>query len=120
MVPTGEHVVRALAMLVSATPPAATADNYPVFVNQRGGRLTARSVALIVQKSFARTVGGRTSPHKLRHTCATHMLDRGADLLSLQQLLGHQNVATTQIYTHTTPHRLAEAYRRHFPGESGQ
>jgi integrase/recombinase XerC len=104
-------------MLASATPAEETGDRQPVFVNRRGGRLTTRSVERIVLKSFARSVGGRTSPHKLRHTCATHLLDRGADLLALQQLLGHQDVATTQIYTHTTPHRLAEVYRQFFPGE---
>jgi len=117
MVPTGSRAAHSLAMLATASPAEATGTDQPVFVNRRGGRLTTRSVARIVRKTFARSVGGRTSPHKLRHTCATHLLDRGADLLALQQLLGHQNVATTQIYTHTTPHRLAEVYRQFFPGE---
>ncbi|MEW5701862.1 MAG: tyrosine-type recombinase/integrase [Candidatus Zixiibacteriota bacterium] len=117
VVPVGATAARSLSLLAAATPGEATAFGEPVFVNRRGGRLTARSVERIVLRTFARLVGGRTSPHKLRHTCATHMLDRGADLLALQQLLGHQNVATTQIYTHTTPHRLAEVYRAFFPDE---
>jgi len=120
LVPLGQHAARALAALRGASPPESTGDADPVFVNERGGRLTTRSVARILQHSFARAVGGHVSPHRLRHSCATHMLDRGADLLALQQLLGHQNVATTQIYTHTTPHRLAEIYRRAFPGEPGR
>lgn len=117
MAPLGAQVQATLKMLAAAGPVAAAAPGKPVFVNRREGRLTTRAVANIIADSFARATGGHTSPHRLRHTCATHLLDRGADLLSLQQLLGHQSVSTTQIYTHTTPHRLAEVYRKHFPGE---
>ncbi len=115
--PLGEHVVNTLNALIAASPAAATVETMPIFVNRREGRLTTRSVSNIVADSFALATGGHTSPHRLRHTCATHLLDHGADLLSLQQLLGHQSISTTQIYTHTTPHRLAEVYKKHFPGE---
>lgn len=117
MAPLGEQVSKTLQSLKSASPAAATAQELPVFVNRREGRLSTRAVSNIVADSFALATGGHTSPHRLRHTCATHLLDHGADLLSLQQLLGHQSIATTQIYTHTTPHRLAEVYKKHFPGE---
>lgn len=119
VVPIGDHVTRTLLLLAESSPAEAAADRKPVFVNRQGGRLTTRSVARIVRQSYSRAVGGQTSPHRLRHSCATHLLDRGADLLSLQQLLGHQSVATTQIYTHTTPRRLAEVYSNAFPGELG-
>lgn len=115
--PLGAQVVGTLKTLMKASPEAATSHDTPVFVNRREGRLTTRAVSNIIADSFALATGGHTSPHRLRHTCATHLLDHGADLLSLQQLLGHQSIATTQIYTHTTPHRLAEVYKKHFPGE---
>ncbi len=115
--PLGEQVTATLKSLIAASPVSAAAPSEPVFVNRREGRLTTRGVSNIIADSFAVATGGHTSPHRLRHTCATHLLDHGADLLSLQQLLGHQSISTTQIYTHTTPHRLAEVYKRHFPGE---
>jgi integrase/recombinase XerC len=115
--PLGTKVVAALESLRKHSPVESSAPGHPVFVNRREGRLTVRSVSNIVADSFAKSTGGHASPHRLRHTCATHLLDRGADLLSLQQLLGHESVATTQIYTHTTPHRLAEVYKQCFPGE---
>ena len=115
--PLGENAVGTLRSLISASPEASSARSAPVFLNRREGRLTTRGVSNIIAESFALATGGHVSPHRLRHTCATHLLDHGADLLSLQQLLGHQSISTTQIYTHTTPHRLAEVYKKHFPGE---
>ncbi len=115
--PLGRHVCSTLQSLRTASPVASTAPVQPVFANRREGRLTTRGVSNIIADSFALATGSHASPHRLRHTCATHLLDHGADLLSLQQLLGHQSIATTQIYTHTTPHKLAEVYRKHFPGE---
>lgn len=115
VVPAGSYVAASLDALRTASPPESIAEKNPIFVNRAGKRITGRSVARIVQRSFAIATGGHISPHRLRHTFATHMLDAGADLISLKEMLGHQSVATTQIYTHTTPHQLARVYRENFP-----
>jgi integrase/recombinase XerC len=87
-----------------------------VFLNQRGSRLTSRSVGRLLEKYLAQAgLDRRTSPHTLRHSFATHLLDRGADIRSVQELLGHRSLATTQIYTHVTTHRLRESYHRAHP-----
>jgi integrase/recombinase XerC len=82
-----------------------------LFLNNRGGPLTSRSVHRLV----ARTGGPGTSPHTWRHTFATHMLGAGADLETIRELLGHENVATTAIYAHVTARRLREVYDRYHP-----
>jgi len=89
----------------------------PLFVNQEnGGRLTARSVQRILKKYLmAANLDPSLTPHKLRHSFATHMLDAGADLRSVQELLGHANLSTTQIYTHVTPERLKKVYEKAHP-----
>ena len=84
-----------------------------IYLNKRGTRLTTRSVGRLLQKYLA--VAGldpRTSPHTLRHSFATHLLDRGADIRSVQELLGHRSLANTQIYTHVTTHRLRDSYHK--------
>lgn len=88
----------------------------PLFTNASGGRLTTRTVQNIV-KRWAASVGLPTtvSPHTLRHSFATHLLDGGADLKTVQQLLGHESMATTQIYTHISVERLKEAVRTAHP-----
>jgi integrase/recombinase XerD len=87
-----------------------------VFLNSRGRRLTRQSAWAIVDKHGARCgLSDRLSPHVLRHSCATHLLDHGADLRVVQELLGHASISTTQVYTHVSQERLLQAYRAAHP-----
>jgi integrase/recombinase XerC len=91
-----------------------------VFLNYRGTPLSDRSVGRLVKRYCARAgLPEGVSPHTLRHSFATHMLERGADLRSVQELLGHEQVTTTQIYTHLSSRRLREIYRQAHPRARG-
>ncbi|MDH3540716.1 MAG: site-specific tyrosine recombinase XerD [Acidimicrobiia bacterium] len=114
MVPLGGFAVRAIEdylpdRLTVRTPGR---DSGALFLNARGGRLTRQGLWGIVRKAADRAgiPADRVSPHVLRHSAATHMVERGADLRSVQQLLGHATITTTQVYTRVTPQHLLEVY----------
>lgn len=113
ILPVGEPALAALRAYFAVCP---CAPGRAVFRNARGGPLTPRSVERLVDQ-YIRQVGARRglSPHSLRHSFATHLLDNGADLRSVQELLGHANLKTTQIYTHVTSERLKAEYRKAHP-----
>jgi integrase/recombinase XerC len=113
IVPVGRKAVEALQAYLEQ---GASRGSGPLFLNERGGRLTVRSVHRIV-RGRARAAGlhRRVSPHTLRHTFATHLLDAGADLRLIQELLGHARLGTTQKYTHVSTDRLMKVYDRAHP-----
>ena len=116
----GEPCRQALSMyLTDARPLLARGirTRAAVFLNSRGGRLTTRGIELSLKK-WARTenLPEDVHPHTLRHSFATHMLDGGADLRLVQEMLGHASVATTEIYTHVSQAQMAQAYARAHPG----
>ncbi len=91
------------------------AGSRPLFINMRGGRLTTRSVERVIQQQTKDRFAKSVTPHTLRHSYATHLLDEGADLRAIQELLGHASLATTQKYTHVATDQLMSVYDRAHP-----
>lgn len=88
----------------------------PLFVNRFGRRLTTRSIGRMLEKYLRKSgLDSRTTPHSLRHSFATHLLDNGADIRSVQELLGHKSLVTTQIYTHVSTSGLRQVYEKSHP-----
>lgn len=124
IVPLGSHATRALVAWLS---PGGRSDLEPdrwarrgdeeaLLLNQRGGRLSRQGAWLVVRRAGERVgLGDRLSPHVLRHSCATHMLDHGADIRTVQELLGHASISTTQVYTLVSTERLVSVYRAAHP-----
>ena len=119
LAPLGSYAVRAIEGWLRVrrlSPREPQGGHAPVFVSKLGRRLTTRSVARLLGKHIQRAgLDSRTTPHTLRHSFATHLLDRGADIRSVQELLGHKSLVTTQIYTHISTASLRAAYEKSHP-----
>jgi len=112
----GKYAMTSLRSYFQVRRPAIRTSENATFRNKFGGRLTTRSVARMLEKYIqAKGLDARITPHTLRHSFATHLLDRGADIRSVQELLGHKSLVTTQIYTHVSTSSIKAAYGRAHP-----
>lgn len=117
IVPVGSQTtIRMKSFMVHKKNKGKAKGRYPLFVNNLNKRLTERTIQRIIKKhTLLSGINKSVTPHTLRHTFATHILNGGADLRSVQELLGHKNISTTQIYTHLTIDRLKEIYEKTHP-----
>lgn len=114
--PPCEEAIAAWLPYRAALLGARAATQPALFLNKRGTRLTTRSVGRLLEKYLkTASLNPKASPHTLRHSFATHLLDAGADIRSVQELLGHKSLGTTQMYTHVTVQRLRESYEKAHP-----
>jgi len=116
LIPLGSYAKGALNIYLEKRKGRVKTGEDALFINKYGERLSDRWIRKKLKKYIDKTeILKKVSPHTLRHSFATHLLNRGADLRSVQELLGHERLSTTQIYTHITPHRLKEVYKKAHP-----
>jgi integrase/recombinase XerD len=116
IVPLGKHSLTSLNHYINSSRKVISGQSAsPFLFCRRGGRRLSRQRVWQTVRNAGRTAGGQASPHMLRHSCATHMVENGADLRTVQTILGHADISTTQVYTHVALEHLKTEYRKHHP-----